>query len=158
MVQPPVVPVVHADAPAAGRRPGSPRRAVRPAVERVLMTHREAVLDRQFVLERIADAAIALVTAACTLARLDAQLVAKSARPRRPRGRRALPAHGVPPLRRVVPRSEPQRRPPDAAGGAARLCRVTGIAAVHFERSYTRKEHDRQDGCLGAARSHFFGP
>jgi acyl-CoA dehydrogenase family member 9 len=48
------------------------------AVERVLMTHREAVLRRQLVLERIAVAAIALVTAACTLARLDAQLAAKN--------------------------------------------------------------------------------
>ena len=45
------------------------------------MTHREAVLKRQLVLERIASAAIALVTASCTLARLDAQLVAKSAIP-----------------------------------------------------------------------------
>ena len=48
------------------------------AVERVLMTHREAVLRRQLILERIAWAAISLVTAACTLARLDAQLAAKS--------------------------------------------------------------------------------
>ena len=51
------------------------------SVERVLITHREAVLKRQLVLERNASAAIALVTAACTLARLDAQLVAKSAMP-----------------------------------------------------------------------------
>ena len=42
------------------------------------MTHREAVLRRQLILERIAWAAIALVTASCTLARLDAQLAAKS--------------------------------------------------------------------------------
>jgi alkylation response protein AidB-like acyl-CoA dehydrogenase len=48
------------------------------AVERVLMTHREAVLMRQLVLERIATAAISLVTASCTLARLDAQLTARS--------------------------------------------------------------------------------
>jgi alkylation response protein AidB-like acyl-CoA dehydrogenase len=48
------------------------------AVERVLMTHREAVIRRQLVLERIAVAEIALVTASCTLARLDAQLAAKS--------------------------------------------------------------------------------
>ena len=51
------------------------------SVERVLMTQREAVFRQQLVLERIANAAIALVTAACTLARLDAQLVAKSAVP-----------------------------------------------------------------------------
>ena len=47
-------------------------------VDRVLMAHREAVLRRQLILERIAQAAIALVTASCTLARLDAQLAAKS--------------------------------------------------------------------------------
>ena len=57
------------------------------SVERVLMKHREAVLMRQLVLERIADAAIALVTASCTLARLDSQLVGNrplsaTARPR----------------------------------------------------------------------------
>jgi alkylation response protein AidB-like acyl-CoA dehydrogenase len=48
------------------------------SVESVLMTHREAVIRKQFVLERVAWAAISLVTAACTLARLDAQLAAKS--------------------------------------------------------------------------------
>jgi acyl-CoA dehydrogenase family protein 9 len=48
------------------------------AVERVLMAHREAVLRRQLILERIAWAAISLVTAACTLSRLDAQLAAKA--------------------------------------------------------------------------------
>ncbi len=41
------------------------------AVERVLVQHREAVLERQYVQERIADAAIALMTSSCTLARLD---------------------------------------------------------------------------------------
>ncbi len=51
------------------------------SVEHVLMTHREAVLMRQLILERIATAAISLVTASCTLARLDAQLVGKSAAP-----------------------------------------------------------------------------
>jgi alkylation response protein AidB-like acyl-CoA dehydrogenase len=44
------------------------------AVERVLVKHREAILERQYVQERIADAAIALVTAACTLARIDREL------------------------------------------------------------------------------------
>jgi hypothetical protein len=48
------------------------------AVERVLMTHREAVIRKQLVLERVAWAAISLVTATCTLARLDAQLAAGS--------------------------------------------------------------------------------
>jgi alkylation response protein AidB-like acyl-CoA dehydrogenase len=47
-------------------------------VERVAIAHREAVLKRQLILERVAHAAIALVTASCTLARLDAQLAARS--------------------------------------------------------------------------------
>jgi acyl-CoA dehydrogenase family member 9 len=50
-------------------------------VERVIVSHREAVLDRQYVQERIADAAIALVTAACTLARWDRSLVTGKATP-----------------------------------------------------------------------------
>jgi acyl-CoA dehydrogenase family member 9 len=40
-------------------------------VERLLITHREAILERQYIQERIADAAIALVTASCTLSRWD---------------------------------------------------------------------------------------
>jgi alkylation response protein AidB-like acyl-CoA dehydrogenase len=51
------------------------------AVERVLVKHREAILERQYVQERIADAAIALVTASCTLARLDRDLAAREATP-----------------------------------------------------------------------------
>ncbi len=39
-----------------------------------LAKHREAILDRQYVQERIADAAIALMTASCTLARLDLEI------------------------------------------------------------------------------------
>ncbi|APW63005.1 acyl-CoA dehydrogenase family protein [Paludisphaera borealis] len=49
-------------------------------VERVLITHRESVLDRQLILERIADAAIALTTSACTLARIDSALSLHAAR------------------------------------------------------------------------------
>jgi alkylation response protein AidB-like acyl-CoA dehydrogenase len=48
------------------------------AVERVLVKHREAILDRQYEQERIADAAIALMTASCTLARLDHELTSGS--------------------------------------------------------------------------------
>ncbi len=40
-------------------------------VETTLMAKRETVLDRQYIQERFADAAIALFTSACTLARLD---------------------------------------------------------------------------------------
>lgn len=50
-------------------------------VERTLIKHREAVLERQYVQERIADAAIALVTASCTLARLDHELATNTATP-----------------------------------------------------------------------------
>ena len=44
-------------------------------VERLLITHREAFFERQYDQERIADAAIALVTGACTLSRWDHSLV-----------------------------------------------------------------------------------
>jgi alkylation response protein AidB-like acyl-CoA dehydrogenase len=49
-------------------------------VERVLIAHRESVLERQYVQERLADAVIALVTSACTLSRLDHALATQSAR------------------------------------------------------------------------------
>ena len=51
------------------------------AIERALVKHREAILERQYVQERIADAAIALVTASCTLARLDRALDQRTAGP-----------------------------------------------------------------------------
>ncbi len=41
------------------------------SVERLLIAHREAILEQQYIQERVADAAIALVTSACTLARWD---------------------------------------------------------------------------------------
>lgn len=44
------------------------------AVGRMLMTHREAILFRQYVQERLADAACDLYASACVLARLDALL------------------------------------------------------------------------------------
>ncbi len=40
-------------------------------VERLLIAHREAVLEKQYLQERVADAAIALMTSACTLSRWD---------------------------------------------------------------------------------------
>jgi len=49
------------------------------AVEHVLMKYREEVLERQYVQERIADAAIALMTASCVLARLDHELATNTA-------------------------------------------------------------------------------
>jgi len=47
-------------------------------IERLLVRYRESILDRQYVLERIADASIALTTASCTLARLDRELIENS--------------------------------------------------------------------------------
>jgi acyl-CoA dehydrogenase family member 9 len=44
-------------------------------VERVLISRRESVLNRQYIQERIADAAIALFTSACALSRWDHSLV-----------------------------------------------------------------------------------
>lgn len=71
LVQPPRVPVTSPELQPAAHALG--RRVARFAwaVERVLVRHREEILERQYVQERIADAAIALVTASCTLARLD---------------------------------------------------------------------------------------
>jgi acyl-CoA dehydrogenase family protein 9 len=78
LAKPPAVPVSSAalrpDADALARRLS--RFAW--AVEQVLFKHREAVLDRQYVQERVADAAIALTTASCTLARLDRETAEKS--------------------------------------------------------------------------------
>lgn len=48
------------------------------AVESALFRYREAILDRQYVQERLADAAIALFTASCVIARLDRELTSKT--------------------------------------------------------------------------------
>jgi hypothetical protein len=81
LVKAPVVPVatpmLRPMAEALGRRVARFGRAV----ERVLVAHREDVLERQYIQERIADAAIALVTSACTLSRWDHALVQNSAAP-----------------------------------------------------------------------------
>ncbi len=81
MVRAPVIPVatpaLRPIADALARRVARFGRTV----ERVLIAHRESVLDRQYVQERIADAAIALVTSACTLSRWDHSLVRSSATP-----------------------------------------------------------------------------
>jgi acyl-CoA dehydrogenase family protein 9 len=70
-IEVPNVPVVSAallpQAHALGRRV----RSFAWAIERALMKHREAILEMQYLQERIADATIALVTSACTLARID---------------------------------------------------------------------------------------
>src|SRR5262249_51014988 len=71
MIQAPTVPVVSAMlrpmADSLARRVGRFGRTV----ERLLIANREAILEKQYIQERVADAAIALVTSACTLSRWD---------------------------------------------------------------------------------------
>ena len=77
-------------------------------VEGLLIANREAILDRQYIQERIADAAIALVTAACTLSRWDLSITRERDDARRAHRRRALPPHGQPPVRRIAQVPEQQ--------------------------------------------------
>ena len=117
----PPVPVALAGTPARRRcASAAASRRFAWAVERVLVTHREAILERQYVQERIADAAIAPD---------DRLLHAGPARPRpehrdrhrgRPRRRQALPPHGQPPFRPGPARPRPQRRPRDDRGRRGR--------------------------------------
>jgi acyl-CoA dehydrogenase family protein 9 len=81
MVQTPTVPVA-----ASMLRPMADALARRVArfgrtVERLLIANREAILDRQYIQERVADAAIALVTSACALSRWDRSEVLNQATP-----------------------------------------------------------------------------
>jgi hypothetical protein len=62
-----VAPALHPAAKALARRV----RRFGWAVERLLVRHREAILEAQYLQDRVADAAVALYTSACTLARLD---------------------------------------------------------------------------------------
>jgi alkylation response protein AidB-like acyl-CoA dehydrogenase len=81
LVKPPVIPVQTAELRPEAERLGARVTRFAWAVERALVKYREAILERQYVQERLADAAIALVTASCTLARLDRSLVDHSAGP-----------------------------------------------------------------------------
>jgi alkylation response protein AidB-like acyl-CoA dehydrogenase len=67
----PDVPVRSSKLHNAARVLGQRVRTFSQAVQRALMTHRESILFRQYVQERIADAACELYASACTLARLD---------------------------------------------------------------------------------------
>jgi alkylation response protein AidB-like acyl-CoA dehydrogenase len=51
------------------------------AVQRMLLKHREAILFRQYVQERIADAACELYASSCTLSRLDSLLTTGNGNP-----------------------------------------------------------------------------
>jgi acyl-CoA dehydrogenase family protein 9 len=67
----PDVPVRSRMLQAAARRLGRRVRDFGAAVQRLLMQYREAILERQYVQERIADAACELYASACTLSRMD---------------------------------------------------------------------------------------
>jgi alkylation response protein AidB-like acyl-CoA dehydrogenase len=66
-----------------GRTLGRLIRSLDHAVERTLIRHRQAVLDRQYDQERIAWAAMEIYASACVLSRLDADLAEGSAHSRR---------------------------------------------------------------------------
>jgi alkylation response protein AidB-like acyl-CoA dehydrogenase len=72
----PSVPVTRAELKPAAASLGRRVSRFAWAVERAIIKHREGIIHRQLVLERIARVAIALYTASCTLARLDASLAA----------------------------------------------------------------------------------
>jgi alkylation response protein AidB-like acyl-CoA dehydrogenase len=67
----PEVPVQSASLRAAARELGKRAREFGQAVQGVLFRYREQVLERQYVQERIADAACELYASSCTLSRLD---------------------------------------------------------------------------------------
>jgi hypothetical protein len=51
------------------------------AVQSALFKHREAIVDRQYVLERISDAVCELFASGCTLSRLDQLLAQQNGNP-----------------------------------------------------------------------------
>jgi alkylation response protein AidB-like acyl-CoA dehydrogenase len=69
---PPEIPVHHPELEAAAQRLAMLLRAFRSHGERLLRQHREGVVDRQYQLGRLADAAIELYVSSCVLNRLDA--------------------------------------------------------------------------------------
>jgi acyl-CoA dehydrogenase family member 9 len=81
MVRPPTIPVsssmLRPMAESLSRRVARFGRTV----ERLLIANREAILEKQYIQERVADAAIALVTSACTLSRWDRSEDLKRATP-----------------------------------------------------------------------------
>jgi acyl-CoA dehydrogenase family protein 9 len=67
----PEVPVQSADLRGAARELGKRVAEFGRAVQGVLIRHKEAILERQYVQERIAEAACELYASSCTLSRLD---------------------------------------------------------------------------------------
>lgn len=75
-VRAPDVPVRSAPLAPFGRRLGELIRRFNVEVNRTLIRHREEVLERQYVQERLARAAMELFASACVLSRWDAELQA----------------------------------------------------------------------------------
>jgi hypothetical protein len=69
-----VVPVQSTEIQPEARRLGKLIRSLGTTVQNTLIRHREDVLDRQLVQERIAWIAMELFVTACTLSRLDDEL------------------------------------------------------------------------------------
>src|SRR5436309_10702171 len=78
-VRAPQVPVRSAPWEPCAQRPGELIRRFGGEVDRALIEHREAILDRQYVQERIARAAMELFACACVLSRWDSELQAGGA-------------------------------------------------------------------------------
>src|SRR5262249_32583043 len=67
----PDVPVRSPELRSAARRLGRRVRDFGQAVQRLLVQHREGIVERQYLQERVADAACDLYASSCTLSRLD---------------------------------------------------------------------------------------
>ncbi|EMI21884.1 acyl-CoA dehydrogenase [Rhodopirellula maiorica SM1] len=74
-MQTPDVPLDSEELKPMGRRLGKQVKRLGTTVQSTLVRHREEVLERQLVLERIAWIAMELFATACTLSRLDSELV-----------------------------------------------------------------------------------
>lgn len=74
-LRPPDIPVQSKDLQAPARQLARRVRDFGLAVQRMLLRYRETILDRQYVQERIADAACELYASSCTLSRLDYLLI-----------------------------------------------------------------------------------
>jgi alkylation response protein AidB-like acyl-CoA dehydrogenase len=77
----PTVPVQSSQLSAAARVLGQRVKQFGLAVQSMLMKHREQILFRQYVQERLSDAACELFAASCTLARLDRLLTLGNGQP-----------------------------------------------------------------------------
>jgi hypothetical protein len=79
------------------------------------MRHREEILDRQYVQERLARAAMELFAAACVLSRWDADLQASRAAGEIEAGRHSAPEYFVRGAFRRIRRSLAEMTDPDDA-------------------------------------------